>query len=636
MKKPYTLTCAILLLILMLSSGQLFTGTAAPLGSTEDTPKIAAAVWKAMADSPAHEVTVVVRLIPEGDGGPELAIDAQFRLEDALAVLKDIGAVRDYQAFYGRNVIKVTGGSGLLRLLEDWPELESVTLYQPGEPWEVQRGSALRSEMINTSGLISGAVTTGSGATPLAGIRVTAYRQTSVTDWDVAGSALTSSDGTYAISGLPTGIYRAKFDDPAGNYAVQFYQNQSTFSMATNFDVTDGQVTPNINADLALAGRISGTLTKVGGGAASDVVANAWIDAGGTWQMVAYASSGSNGAYSIGGLHPGTYRVRFTDVYSPARYLPEWYDDVLNLQEAQDIIVTAGALISNINADMGSYGSITGNVKAYDGVTNLAGIDVDVYYYDLLYEDWIWASFAQTDASGNYEAYGLEKKDYKVRFRDSLNQFAEEFYDNQTDFESATDVVVALGHPTQNINAHLSLQTHRVELDWTGGWNLISLPVILADNSLPAAFTSIEGLYDDVYLRDTCGGGVWKSYSPDMPPPANTLTAVNVEPGYWVNMNSPGTLIIDGIHPLTTTINLCEGWNLIGYPSLAVRPVEEALASISGLYSMVRQYRASDPMPWKSYNPNIPPELNSLVNMEPGYGYWIYMTAEGTLHINGR
>jgi len=352
--------------------------------------------------------------------------------------------------------------------------------------------------------------------------------------------------------------------------------------------------------------------------------------------MVANAVSASNGAYTIGGLPPGTYRVRFADSYSYPRYLSEWYDNVLGIQDAQDISVTAGALITNINADMGAYGSITGNVKADDGVTNLAGINVDVYHYDPSYADWILISYGETDASGTYETYGLETKSYRVEFTDSLSQFAAEFYDDQPDVESATDVAVALGHATPNINAQLSLQTQTVTLDWVSGWNLVSLPVILSDSSLPTAFDSIAGSYSDVYAYETCGGGGWKLFNPGMPPPANTLTAVGVEPGYWVNMSSPGTLVLNGVHPLTTTINLCPGWNLIGYPSLAVRPVADVLASISGSYNLVRQFRASDSTPWKSYNPYVPPSLNTLVNMEPGYGYWIYMTTASTLYINGR
>lgn len=642
MKKPHILTWAILLLILSLSGGQLSTGTAAPITPSESSPKIEIGVWKALAASPTREVTVVVSLVPEGNGGPELAIDAQFRLENALALLREFGTVRAYEAFYGSNVIKVTGRLGLLHLLESWPELESVTLYQPGAPWEVQAEQVLRSGVINGSGLITGTVTTASGTTPLAGITVTAYRQTGTIEWTVAGTTSTDSSGNYAISGLVTGIYRAKFTDLAGNYAEQFYDNQSTFTMATNFDVADGQVTPSINADMALAGRIGGTITKVGGGAAPDVVASAWLNAGGGSKMISNAVSASNGTYTIGGLPPGSYRVRFADVYFPPRYLPEWYDNVLNEQDAEIIIVTAGALISNIDADMGSYGSITGNVKADDGLTNLAGIDVDVYVYqeDPPPADWIVVSSGQTDASGNYEAYDLDSKFYRVKFTDSLGQFAAEFYDDQPNLDLAANVWVDLGHATTNVNAQLSLQAQTVSLDWVSGWNLVSLPVMLSDSSLPTAFDSIAGSYGDVFAYETCGVGVWKIFNPDIPMPPGedekSLTAVDVESGYWVNMSTPDTVVLDGVHPLTTTINLCPGWNLIGYPSLAMRPVEEALASISGQYSLVRQYRASDATPWKSYNPNLPPSLNTLVNMEPGYGYWIYMTTAGTLYINGR
>jgi hypothetical protein len=634
MTKKHFMTHLLLLIILVLNGGQLLNSEAAALASSDSPAAIDAAVWEAVAASPTREVTIVVSLRPEGGDGPELAIDAQFRLEKMLDLLAETGGVRDVQAFYGANVIKITGGVGVLRLLEDWPELERVALYEPGESWELGAESTLRSEALNATGLMIGKVTAANGITPLAGIRVTAYRLVVGVTWEVAGMTFTSESGEYVVSGLASGIYRARFDDQSGNYATQFYNNKTTFIMADNFNVTDGQVTPNINAAMALAGKISGTVTKVGGGALGDIAVSAFTNVAGTWQFVSTAVSASNGAYTVGSLPPGTYRVRFADIYSPPSYLVQWYDGKLDVEDAQDIPVAAGATVTGINAAMGSYGSITGNVKAFDGTTNLAGILVDAYRFRATY--WEWFSSGETDASGNYEVNGLSTDNYRLAFTDTIGQFASEFYNKKPDLGSADNVAVSLGFATPNINAQLALKTNTITSSLVSGWNLVSLPVTLADSTLPNALNSISGHYGDVYTWDACDGARWKVFNPTVPEPVNTLHAVGVAAGYWVNMSSPAALTLSGTHPLTTTISLCEGWNMIGYPSLAVRPVGDALASIAGKYDLVRQYRAGEPSPWRTYNPAVPPELNSLKDMEPGYGYWIYMNQAATLTVKGR
>jgi len=635
MKKKCTIMGLVVLLIFVVSGGQLIFADAAASPPGDLPLGIEDAVWEAVQVSPGHESTFVVRL--RAEGGPETAIDAQFRLEKMLDILAGKGDLRDYQSYYGENMIKITGGVGVLRMLADWPELVNVSLYQPGETWELNAESVQDTAGLDATGQFSGKVTASNGTTALSGIRVTAYRQTGSTTWSNVGNVLTNASGTYAISGLAAGFYRARFEDPAGNYVTEYYNNKTAFDLATIFSVSDGSTTPNINAALAQAGKISGTVTKAaGGGGASDVVASAWTNSGGTWVLISNALTNTSGVYTIGGLPAGTYRVKFSDSYVPKRYLDQWYQGALTVDTAQNITVTAGTTVSNINAAMGSYGSIKGNVKAADGVTNLAEINVDAYRFRST--SWEWFSYGTTDASGNYEVNGLSTENYRVQFTDTLGQFKTEFYNDKPDLASANNVAVSLGFATTNINAQLALNTNTVTNSLVSGWNLISLPVKLADNSPSAAFASISGSHGDIWAYDACDTtDHWKLYNPALPAPSNDLTAVSVTAGYWVKMISPATLSLNGEHLLKTTIGLCPGWNLIGYPSVTTRPVADALASISGKYSLVRQYRASDLAdPWKSYNPNVPPSFNDLVNMEPGFGYWIFMTQAATLTIQGR
>jgi hypothetical protein len=106
--------------------------------------------------------------------------------------------------------------------------------------------------------------------------------------------------------------------------------------------------------------------------------------------------------------------------------------------------------------------------------------------------------------------------------------------------------------------------------------------------------------------------------------------------GYWVDMSGPASLAVSGIRPVESSLSLCEGWNLIGYPSGAVKPVTEVLAGIEGKYDLVYGYDAADTGdPWKRYDPNAP-FGNDLEDLEPGYGYWIHMTQNATLNLFSR
>jgi hypothetical protein len=74
-------------------------------------------------------------------------------------------------------------------------------------------------------------------------------------------------------------------------------------------------------------------------------------------------------------------------------------------------------------------------------------------------------------------------------------------------------------------------------------------------------------------------------------------------------------------------IELDAGWNLVSYLPRASRPVSGALESIEGQYTAVLGYDEGA----RSYYPDLDPTFNTLKEMTPLSGYWIKMTAPGTL-----
>lgn len=163
------------------------------------------------------------------------------------------------------------------------------------------------------------------------------------------------------------------------------------------------------------------------------------------------------------------------------------------------------------------------------------------------------------------------------------------------------------------------------------GWNLISIPEEVADTDPVAVLGSIYGSYSQVYAYDACDSAdPWKLYDPASS--TNDLTSIDPTKGLWIEMTAPGVLIVDGTLPVNPSIQLCAGWNLVGYPRDTPLPVRGALAAIAGKYTTVFAYDPAVPLdPWLGYLETAPGYANDLDLMEPGKGYWIYATQATTL-----
>lgn len=170
------------------------------------------------------------------------------------------------------------------------------------------------------------------------------------------------------------------------------------------------------------------------------------------------------------------------------------------------------------------------------------------------------------------------------------------------------------------------------------GWNLVSIPHTLHEGAVADVLEPISGHFERVFAYDaTNGANPWKRYSVGAPSWANDLKGISERMGLWVKVTEATTLTIFGSVPVSTTIPLTTGWNLIGYPSLETRRITEALSSIDGLYTQVYAYDAAHPEnPWQVFDAASPPPTWSLTVMEPGRGYWIKATEPCSLTINNQ
>ncbi len=128
------------------------------------------------------------------------------------------------------------------------------------------------------------------------------------------------------------------------------------------------------------------------------------------------------------------------------------------------------------------------------------------------------------------------------------------------------------------------------------GWNLLSIPLILDDNSVASVFTGLS--YSKLFYYDSA----WK-----------VPTEIDNTKGYWIKMNNAATLTVEGLPPESTPPSLNTGWNLIGHHLL------EEIDIIGDIFENDTIYTYDGT--WSSYIPGR--TFNSLTTFEPGYGYWV-------------
>ena len=253
-------------------------------------------------------------------------------------------------------------------------------------------------QALSPAGAISGRVTGNSAG--LANVHVTAYGNSSG-----PVTVNTAADGSYTIPGLYGGdnSYRVCFDpsqstggsSPTG-YLGQCYNGQywdtsqgDIPAAATQVSVTAGSTTSGINASLARAGGISGTVTA-GGVGVQDVTVLVYSVASG-YLATGYStvSTGADGSYAVKGLKPGAsaYRVCFDTAVasggpSSTGYTDQCYDgtdwDGFTSPTSTKVSVTASTSTPSINASLTTAGAISGHVTSTVGGGGVGNVSVFV------------------------------------------------------------------------------------------------------------------------------------------------------------------------------------------------------------------------------------------------------------------
>lgn len=196
---------------------------------------------------------------------------------------------------------------------------------------------------------------------------ITAYAVDPTTGEQVTfGDSVNATTGYYSIDGLAEGRYLIYFAQPAGSradvlgpgispayWADGAANGSATRAGATSVSVRAGETSSGHDLTLLSGGALAGSVAvgAPGGvvnlGSAKVIKVSIFASSGGLWEELplaqVFASRFNDGRYSITGLAPGEYRLKFEDSWTGNRALTTQYSGGADsLEAAQTITVVAG------------------------------------------------------------------------------------------------------------------------------------------------------------------------------------------------------------------------------------------------------------------------------------------------------
>jgi parallel beta-helix repeat protein len=254
---------------------------------------------------------------------------------------------------------------------------------------------------------LNGVIVTANSVTPNANLPLVAAGSlqgtvTSAIDGSVIGSAVISLsvNGTTVTAGHAdkAGVYLIPHLAP-GTYTAKV-TGAGFLTFTTTVTIVTGQA-KTFSPVLILGGLVQGTVLD----GASHAVKNLQVSAKAPDGSVMFADTDENGIYQFAGLSFGTYTITIGS--DPANPLA-------SLQRT----VSAGAIQATANFILATTGSITGRVFASDGVTPLAGVNLELFLGD---QEIIETT---TDDLGGYTFLVLQAGTYQVAVVDTDSAFS--------------------------------------------------------------------------------------------------------------------------------------------------------------------------------------------------------------------
>jgi hypothetical protein len=209
------------------------------------------------------------------------------------------------------------------------------------------------------AGAVSGTVADAAGAHHgLAGVQVQVTSPT-----HAGGTATTAADGSYTVTGLAAGTdyevcfsatYASGGSSDGLGYLGQCFDSQPISGTPTPVTVALGATQAGVDAELAVAGAISGRVTEAGG--SHHGLSNVQVHVTRASVSVGYATTADDGSYTVTGLAAGAdYEVCFDAAVvgggsSVTGYVDQCFDNQPISGTPTPVTVTLGAIRPGVDA----------------------------------------------------------------------------------------------------------------------------------------------------------------------------------------------------------------------------------------------------------------------------------------------
>lgn len=293
-----------------------------------------------------------------------------------------------------------------------------------GAPFAVTSGGkVLKNFVLAVPGTISGRVVDSTTGAPIANLTVRVLTRFG-TSFSLADGA-TDASGAFAVPKLAAGTYFAHTLGAAGVAHTEAMLGGLPCVGGCGIDqvadngrpivVAAGATTGGVDFALDPDATISGTVGHGPVIGTPAITVNALMRVGGQMVPAATATVGQAGAYTLTGLHAGSYVVSV----SSQEFVDEVYDDRPcdaqcrddELSAGRPVTVAKGGSASNINVVLGSGGSLSGTIREAGTGVPLTAV---VFVYRRIGLDANVAGQTQTDASGAFVVRGLAPGPYIV------------------------------------------------------------------------------------------------------------------------------------------------------------------------------------------------------------------------------
>jgi len=285
-----------------------------------------------------------------------------------------------------------------------------------------------------------------------------------------------------------------------------------------------------------------------------------------------------------------------------------------------------GALITG-NTITGAAGDVTASmgINTYGLVTNATITGNTITGVDFSFKERLNGAIIATGTKLNGNSFDNNTNGvYTERTTGTLNA-TNNWWGNASgpyDPSGTTEVPPCPADPTSAKNADGTgdkVSDNVLYCPWTGmnvadcliplkaGWNMVSVPLTLGNNSVSAVFPGVAVVY------------TWDPVSKTYTVP----TTVEPDTGYWVAVTQDGNITITGVPVTTWTSDIKAGWNMIG----------SVISNASIANPNDNPDQSVQPFTYW-WNP-VARTYVLTTNIEPGKGYWVAATQNCTLTLQG-